>query len=392
MTLNAAIDDPDEHEGQHSAQQQRAERVVQLIRDSFAVVEPRSDEVARYFYAVLFTIAPETRDLFPVNMEVQRSRFFGALVRIVQMIDNRQELEPYLRQLGRDHRKFDVVERHFEAVGTALLAALKRYLGDEWTEEVERAWADAYAIVAGVMQEGAAADSGPAWWAGTVVEHRKLSSKVAVLRVQPDEPVPYRPGQYVSVETPQRQRMWRYLSPANPPSADGTIEFHVRSVPEGWVSRALVHHTRIGDRWRIGAPMGSLWLDHTGSRDLVMVAGGTGLAPMRAVLGELEQRSQPPNVELFFGGASHDDLYQLDELRQLAERYPWLTVTPVTEDGSEPGGAEGTLPDVVTSHGAWHGYDVLISGSPEMIRATVSRMLVTGTTFDQIYYDSFPTD
>ncbi|MDV6011130.1 globin domain-containing protein [Haloechinothrix sp. LS1_15] len=392
MTANAALDDPGEHENPYAAQQRRAARVVHLIRDSFATVEPRADEVARYFYAVLFTIAPNTRDLFPINMEVQRSRFFHAMVHVVQMIDRPQELEPYLRQLGRDHRKFDVVNEHFEAVGTALLAALKHYLDEDWTEELERAWADAYAVVARTMQEGAADATGPAWWPATVVDHHRIDRSVAVIRVQPDEPVPYRSGQYVSVEIPQRPRLWRSLSPANPPRDDGIMEFHVRTVDSGWVSRPLVHHVQIGDRWRIGSPMGNLWMNPAADRDMLLIAGGTGLAPMRAVIGELEQRTNTPNVELFFGGRTASDLYQLDELRQLAGRYPWLSLTPVTEDGSVPGGFAGTLPEIVTSYGPWTGYDVLIAGSPEMIRATVSRMLVAGTTFDQISYDSFPTD
>ena len=70
--------------------------------------------------------------------------------------------------------------------------------------------------------------------------------------VRTDEPVPYRAGQYVSVETPQRPRLWRSLSPANAPSPDGLLEFHVRAVPGGWVSRAIVAHSRVGDTWRIG--------------------------------------------------------------------------------------------------------------------------------------------
>ena len=52
----------------------------------------------------------------------------------------------------------------------------------------------------------------------------------------------------------------------------------------------------------------------------------------------------------------------------------------------------GTLADVVTRHGAWAEHDVLVSGSPQMVRATVSRMLVAGTPLDRITYDPFTVD
>jgi NAD(P)H-flavin reductase/hemoglobin-like flavoprotein len=367
--------------------------MVRLIRDTWAQAEPYADEVSQYFYGMLFTLAPGTRELFPINMEVQRSRLVRALVHIVQMVDRPDDLVPFLRQLGRDHRKFGVVAEHYEAVGTALLAAIKRQLGPVWTPQVERAWAEAYTIIARSMQEAAAADVNPPFWSATVAEHRRLSWDRAVIRVEPDAHVPYRAGQYVSVEVPQRPRLWRYLSPANAPRPDGSIEFHVRSVEGGWVSRAIVSHTQRGDVWRIGPPMGRLAVDREAARDVLMVAGGSGVAPLQAILDELGQWGQNPKVRLFYGGRTPDDLYALESLRALSSTNPWLTVVPVIErENALPGCERGTLPEAVTRYGAWPGHDILVAGSPAMIRATVSRMLVAGTALDQIRYDPFTID
>jgi len=101
---------------------------VALIRSSFAVVAPQTEEVARHFYATLFSRAPLTRDLFPVNMEVQRSRLLRALVHVVQMVDCPDELVPFLEQLGRDHRKFGVLAEHYDAVGAALISAVAEFV------------------------------------------------------------------------------------------------------------------------------------------------------------------------------------------------------------------------------------------------------------------------
>lgn len=389
MTADPVIEE--RPEDPRDVAQRRAERVVRIIRESFEKVAPDAEKLAQYFYSVLFVIAPHTRELFPANMQVQRSRLLRAIIHIVQMIDRPHELTPFLQQLGRDHRKFDAMAEHYEAVGTALLAALKKFSGDDWTEEVERSWADAFAIIAGAMQDGANADDGPAYWQAQVVDHIRLDWDTAVVRVQTEAPVPYLPGQYVSVESPQRPRLWRYLSPANAPREDATIDFHVRAVEQGWVSKSLVNHTNIGDVWRIGSPMGNLWANRAANRDLLLVGGGTGVAPLRAVVDELARRERQPKVHLFFGGRTLGELYNLEELTAFARSSPWLTVTAVTEDGTAPG-EKGTLADVVSGKGAWRDHDVLVSGSPEMIRTTVSRMLVAGTTFDQICYDSFTTD
>jgi NAD(P)H-flavin reductase/hemoglobin-like flavoprotein len=367
---------------------------VALIRSSFALVAPRAEEVARHFYATLFGHAPETRDLFPVNMEVQRSRLLRALVHVVQMVDRPDELVPFLEQLGRDHRKFGVLAEHYDAVGVALISAVAEFAGPGWTPQVERAWTGAYGTVASAMRTAARAERGPATWLGRVVGHRRIGWDLAVVEVAASEPVPYRAGQYVSVETPQRPRLWRYLSPANAPRDDGRLEFHVRAVPGGWVSRSIVAHSRVGDTWRIGPPMGRMQIVRNSRRNVLMVAGGTGSAPIRSLLEDLARGDGQPRTQVFIGGRTWDDLYDFAPLRRLSYDNPWLDVVPVVErDDAGNGGAEiGTLSEVVTRYGAWADHDVTVCGSPAMIRATVSQMLVAGTPLDRITYDPFTLD
>jgi NAD(P)H-flavin reductase/hemoglobin-like flavoprotein len=390
MTANPVVNQPPQ---QRAEQPAAVALMVRLVRESFAVVEPHAEHVAEAFYANLFSIAPETREMFPLNMQVQRTRFMRVLVRIVQMLDRPDELVSFLRQLGRDHRKFGVVSKQYEPLGMALLAAVKRFAGDAWTVEVEHAWAEFYTIMARAMLDAAANDTGPAWWSAAVVEHERRARDLAIVRLLPDHPLPYRPGQYVSVEIPQRPRLWRCLTPANAPREDGMLEFHVRAVAGGWVSRSIVAEAQPGDIWRLGPAMGQLRVDRGSGRDVVMVAGGTGLAPMRAIVDELSQWGHNPRVHLFHGGRVQADLYDLPNLQSIAATNPWLTVVPVLETDAEAANAEpGTLADVVTRFGSWPDRDVLVAGSPAMIRSTVSRMLVAGTPLDHITYDPFTLD
>lgn len=392
MTANAIVSPipHQEHSGQSS---DPVSNMVRLVRESWAAVEPYASSVAEYFYATLFSIAPATRELFPVNMQVQRSRLLRALVHVVQLVDQPDDLLPFLRQLGRDHRKFGVVASQYEAVGMALLASVKQYARRAWTEEVERAWAEAYTIMARAMLESANADEGPAYWNGEVVERRRLSRDLAIVRVKPDYALPYQPGQYVSVETPQRPRMWRYLTPATAPREDGLLTFQIRAVDGGWVSRSLVTTAEPGDKWRIGPPLGRLRVDRNGGRDVLMIAGGTGVAPMHAIVEHMARWGENPKVHLFYGGRTDQDLYDLEVLEEIGAQNPWLTVVPVLEAETRMVSVErGTLADVVTRHGAWAEHEVLVSGSPQMVRATVSRLLVAGTPLDRITYDPFTVD
>jgi len=367
--------------------------MARLIRESFAEIEPKADELAQYFYGALFVVAPDCRALFPVTMATQRSRLLRAIVYVVQMVDRPDELVTFLGQLGRDHRKFAVVGRHYDAVGVALIAALKRFLKEKWTTEVESAWTAAYGLIAKTMREAAQAETGPAAWAATVLEHRKLTRDVALVRVRTDGLLPYRAGGYVSVEVPQRPRFWRYLSPSNAPRGDGQLTFHVRTVPGGWVSGSIVNHTRPGDVWRLGPAMGVLDVrPTTAKRRLLMIGGGTGITPLLAILDDLSHWKRNPPVHLFFGGRRPEDLYALDDLRRLAATCRWLTVTPVTEEGAVTGGDRGTLAHAVTQRGAWQDHDVLVSGSPAMIQATVAKLLARGIDLERISYDPFTLD
>jgi NAD(P)H-flavin reductase len=324
-------------------------------------------------------------------MSTQRSRLLRALVYVVQMVDRPDELTTFLAQLGRDHHKFDVLARHYDAVGIALLAALKRFLKDKWTQEVDAAWTTAYGVIAHTTREAAAATERP-WWSATVIKHEKVTRDVAIVEARPDQPVPYRAGNYVSVEIPQRPRLWRYLSPANAPREDGHLEFHVRAVEGGWVSPAIVNHTHEGDVWRVGPALGALAVHPTEDRKLLLIGGGTGLAPLIAIIDDLSHWRRNPPVHLFFGGRRPEDLYLLDQLRILAATRPWLAVTPVTEEGTIAGGDRGTLATAVTQRGVWKDHNILVSGSPAMIRATVAKLLAAGTDLARISYDPFTLD
>jgi NAD(P)H-flavin reductase len=360
-----------------------------LLKESWTLVEEEQDKLAGYFYARIFLSQPQVRDMFPVTMDVQRARLLGAIVTAIQTVDDPERFDEYLRALGRDHRKFYVVPEHFDVVGSALMEALRTFAGERWSVEYDQAWRDAYTVIAAKMQAGAAADTNPPYWHAEVVRHERRANNIGVFTVQTLQPLEYRAGQYLSLECNLQPRLWRVYSPANAPRKDNTIDFHVRALDSGWVSGALVRRLKPGDMVRIAAPMGSMTLDRRSTKDIVCIAGGTGLAPIKALIEELTRYNRTRWVHLFFGARNREDLYDLAELNQLAARHPWLSVVPSVTD--EPGftGEVGNVGDVVARYGPWEQHDFFVSGSSAMVRATLRRLAEMKVPSIRIKYDAF---
>ena len=363
---------------------------VVRLRRTLAELEPRADEALSYFYAVLFVTHPELRDLFPLSMDAQRDRLFTALVTSAKLIDDDDLLVPYLSHLGRGHRKYGTRPEHYPAFGEALMHTLARYAVATWDEETEAAWVRAYTKISQIMIDAAAAHEAhaPAWWEAEIVSHERRTADVAVLTLRPNQPYPFRAGQYTSVETPWWPRAWRHYSLASCPRPDGLLTLHVKAVPAGWVSRALVYRAAPGDVLRLGPPAGSMTVDHRADNGMVCVGGSTGIAPIKALVEEMAEYGSRRPVEVFYGARSDRDLYELDTLERLARRHAWLSVRPVVAVGPSSGGLVGQLPDAVRACGPWAEYDGYLSGPPGLIRNGVNALVGAGIPAHRIRHDA----
>ncbi|MBP0458565.1 globin domain-containing protein [Streptomyces montanisoli] len=361
---------------------------VALVRASAAVVEPMATEMAEYFYAVLFARYPQVRDLFPVEMDVQRDRLLRGLLRIVDLVDDPENLVGLCARLGRDHRKFGAVTAHYPAVGDCLLEALARFAGPAWSDATADAWARAYSTVARVMSQAAEDDAlrGPAVWPAEIVHHVHRGHGIAEITVRPHSPYPYRAGQYVSMETPWQPRAWRYYSPCHAPRTDTTLTFHVRAVNGGAVSTGLVHHSRLGDVVHLGPAQGEMVLDPDGTRDIVCVAGGTGLAPIRALVEQAARNGSHRYVDVFLGARTGEELYGMDDMLRMAQRHHWLSVRAAVSHQRIPG-REGLLPDVLREFGPWYQHEAFLCGPVPMVRAATQALMDHGMPRHRIRYD-----
>ena len=376
-----------------------------VLRD--AISRPEGQELITRFYATWFAMDHSAPTMFGPDPAAQRMALARALDWVLGEFIAQRSQEPvaFLAQLGRDHRQYGVTAAHYANFARALFVTLSTGLGSRWTPAVADAARQAITLMIGVMKGAADAESGPSWWTGTVVEHQRVSRELAVVRLQLDTPMDYLPGQYLHVEVPQAPRQRRYLSPAILAGPDGGIEFHVRAVPGGSVSPAIVGGTHPGDRWRMSGPYGALEVDRNGG-DVLMVAGGSGLAPLLSIIMDLARFDTHPRVHLFFGTRYPCELYAMGALGEIASGNPWLTVTPVSEYSADPPWAidyprvpsprglqvrqSGLLADVVTRYGNWSDRQILICGGPAMTRATKAALIAKGAPPQRIQSDPPP--
>jgi NAD(P)H-flavin reductase len=327
--------------------------------------------------------------MFPVSMAHQRDRLFTALGTVLARVDDLDSLVPILQQLGRDHRKFGALAAHYPAVGASLLATLEHF-DDEWDDALAASWTEAYGVIAEVMIGAAeeVADE-PPWWEAEIVRHERRTIDVAVLHVRPNAPLEYLPGQSISLETDRRPRLWRWYSPANAPRPDGLLELHVKARDGGPVSSALVRLAQVGDVLRLGPPVGHLALDTGSDRDLLLVAGGTGLAPMKALIDQVARQGPPRRVDLFVGARTEDAFYDRADLRRLEQEHGWLTVTSAVSQEKGSSLEHGDIGDVVLRHGPWTSRDVYVAGNPAMVEDTVTRLHSHGVPMARLRTEVF---
>jgi nitric oxide dioxygenase len=128
-----------------------------LVQTSFAKVAPIADLAATIFYEELFDRDPELRKLFKDDMTAQRQKLMAMLGTAVAHLGDWATISGAVRALGKRHVGYGVKPADYETVGAALLATLKKGLGDAFTPEVHDAWTVCIALVAAEMLAAAAA-------------------------------------------------------------------------------------------------------------------------------------------------------------------------------------------------------------------------------------------
>jgi CDP-4-dehydro-6-deoxyglucose reductase len=216
-----------------------------------------------------------------------------------------------------------------------------------------------------------------------------------VMRVQlklPDsERMQFLAGQYIEFILKDGRR--RAFSIANPPHRDDYLELHIRHVPGGSFTGHVFDEMKDRALLRIEGPLGSFYLREDSPRPVIMIAGGTGIAPIKGMLEHAFHVGFARPIHLFWGVRALRDLYMDDVPRAWASQYSDFSYTPVLsdpEEGDNWQGASGLVNEaVLNAYPDLGAFDIYMSGPPAMIEASTPVFAEHGAKLDHMYSDAF---
>ncbi len=219
--------------------------------------------------------------------------------------------------------------------------------------------------------------------------------EVTLKLVEPAE-ISARAGQYIQFQVPEyelsSESVYRAYSLSSPPARKDAVELEIRLVPNGICTTYVHRHLKEGEEVIINGPYGDFYLRDS-EREIVFIAGGSGMAPIKAILLDMAEKQVARRARYFFGARSKRDLFLLEEMRELEKKLPNFRFLPAL---SEPeaqdnwDGETGLITDVLDRNlDSGDNLEAYLCGSPGMIDACVRVLTANGVPEDLIYYDKF---
>jgi CDP-4-dehydro-6-deoxyglucose reductase, E3 len=215
-----------------------------------------------------------------------------------------------------------------------------------------------------------------------------------MLRLPAVERLNFQPGQYLDVLLESGRR--RSFSIASPPHDSALIELHVRRVSGGGFTERLFGSgaapLAVGSLLRIEGPVGQ-FVYRDGALPALMIAGGTGFAPLKSMLRHVLETGLPRSLHLYWGARHPRDLYERERLLEWVARFPQLSFSAVLSEASAAEGAGQRVGfvhrAVLEDHPDLSGVEVYAAGPPAMIEAIRSEFPQHGLPSGRLYFDSF---
>ncbi len=210
------------------------------------------------------------------------------------------------------------------------------------------------------------------------------------LRLPAVESLPFLPGQYLDFLVEDGRR--RSFSMANPPHDSELLELHVRKVSGGGFTERLFGHVGTGALLRIEGPLGQ-FIYRDGLSPILMVAGGTGFAPLKSMLRHILEKTPGRDVHLYWGARQAQDLYEEALVLEWMRQHPRLKFTAVLSEALDSGAPHRQLgwvhEGVLADYPSLAKHEVYAAGPPALIEAIRTSFPPKGLSEDRLHFDSF---
>lgn len=228
-------------------------------------------------------------------------------------------------------------------------------------------------------------------YTGTVTTIEDCARGTRRLVIDLDADITFNPGQYVQVAIPGKDvnRCW---SMANPPGQPDRVELQIRNTPGGLATEGWVfNHLAVGDHVQLTGPYGRFFLREARNEPAILIGGGTGLSPLKAIVRHVLETGLPHRLHLYQGARTEADLYDVHFFRGLAEQFPeQFTYRPCLSDEEADGFVHGRVTDVVASDfDTCRGHVAYLCGPPPMVEAAIKTLMKKRLFPRDIYREDF---
>lgn len=214
--------------------------------------------------------------------------------------------------------------------------------------------------------------------------------------LSPEEGITFKPGQYVQLEIPKYERTkepeFRAYSISSSPDEHHKVDLLITKVPEGDVSTYVHDYLKSGEELTIRGPFGDFYLRNS-NRDILMIATGSGLAPIYSMIDQIKKQGFQRKVTLFFGDKKPADLLYYDKLSELDRTTANFTYIPTVSRATEEDnwqGENGRVTDLIKKYIPDNAQiDVYICGIPAMVESCLEILSQKGVPVEQVMFDKF---
>ncbi len=225
---------------------------------------------------------------------------------------------------------------------------------------------------------------------GKVVEIKDLTQKIKFVKVELPTPIDFIPGQYAQIKVPGVE-VFRAYSIASKPSDRNILEFLIRYMRKGVCTTYIHKALEVGDYLTITGPYGHFYLHEDSDKEIVCVARGSGMAPIRSIIYHLIDQGMPRKITYFYGGRTRKDLFLTEELFKISKKFPNFTYVPaLSNPDPDWTGEVGVITDVINRYyKALEHAEAYLCGSPRLIDPCAKVLRKNGMKDENIYYDKF---
>lgn len=236
-------------------------------------------------------------------------------------------------------------------------------------------------------------------YVATVEEMEDLTDviKRVRFRLAEGEEIEFKPGQFIQLLTPlyegNSEEVYRAYSIASSPRDKSVVELLIGYVPNGICTTYVHKHLKVGDTVHINGPHGDFYYDKDSDNEMILVAAGTGMAPILAILRYMEEHDVKRKATFYFGAKTPEDLFYLDYFKHLEEilyDFKFIpTLSRVTEKHNWPG-EQGRVNNTLQKYlDDPENKEAYLCGNPKMIDSMIKALTEKGVVEELIYFDEF---